>query len=142
MINLITTSLFILMLFFSPIIKAELVEINNQQLEQLVENKVTIIDVRRADEWIQTGVIDQSHLMTFFDQKGQYDANAWLMEFSEVAPKNSPVVLICHSGSRSRIIADWLNNTMGYAKVYNVTRGIDSWIKSGRSTEKFKEKQK
>ena len=117
---------------------AELIDVDNTQLESLIADNVTIIDVRMPDEWKETGVIQKSHPMTFFDEKGQYDAKGWVEKLSKVSDKSSPVILICHSGSRSKMIGTWLSNAVGYEKVYNVTEGIESWIKSGRPTVAIK----
>lgn len=113
---------------------AELIEADNENLKRLLEQEVTIIDVRRSDEWTETGVIDGSQTITFFDRSGRYDTEKWLHRLSLVSDRTSPVILICASGSRSRIIGQWLSREIGYDKVYNVSAGIDSWIKSGHDT--------
>jgi rhodanese-related sulfurtransferase len=129
-------TLFVAMTFMFTCLSAnaDLIEANNEQLGRLIEGGVTIIDVRRADEWAETGVIEGSHPATFFDRMGRYDAPKWLHQLALVADRKSPVILICHSGNRSKTIGQWLTKKIGYEKVYNVTEGIDSWIKSGRPT--------
>ena len=57
--------------------RAEVIDIDNKTLARLIEEGVPVIDIRREDEWSATGVIDDSHLMTFFDAKGNHDAPAW-----------------------------------------------------------------
>ena len=59
----------IYLLFFTSNVFAEVKEVNNQEIISLIKNKVPIIDIRRSDEWIDTGIIEQSHLITFFDKK-------------------------------------------------------------------------
>ena len=115
-------------------VNADLIEANNKQLDRLLEDGVTIIDVRRADEWAETGVIEGSHPVTFFDRTGRYDARKWLHQLALLSDRNAPVILICRSGNRTKTIGRWLTKEIGYEKVYNVTEGIDSWIKSGRPT--------
>lgn len=41
-------------------------------------------------------------------------------------PHDRPVVVMCHTGSRSSFIADWLE-TRGYHNVLNLVGGIDRW---------------
>jgi len=56
---------------------AELIHITDEKLLALIDAGTPVIDVRRADEWKKTGVIEDSHLLTFFDKRGRYDAPAW-----------------------------------------------------------------
>ena len=112
-------------------LRAEVVNISSTELKSLADQGVPLIDVRLAEEWIETGVVPGSLKMTFFDEKGGYDAKAWFGELNQVAGRDEPVILICHTGVRSKVIANWLSGGMGYARVYNVTRGIDDWTRRG-----------
>lgn len=40
-------------------------------------------------------------------------------------PKDRPVLVLCHHGGRSQVVADWLH-AQGY-RVGNVAGGIDAW---------------
>jgi rhodanese-related sulfurtransferase len=111
---------------------AELFEIGNQELQDLLEKNTTIIDVRRADEWQQTGVVDGSYLATFFDQYGRFSAEDWLTDLAEVTNPEAPIILICQTGVRSRIIGYWLSARVGFKQVYNVSDGIVSWKQAGK----------
>jgi rhodanese-related sulfurtransferase len=44
----------------------------------------------------------------------------------ERLPRDIPVVVMCHTGSRSGFIAQWLE-MRGYANVLNLLGGIDRW---------------
>ena len=70
-------SLVIMLLIFPYLtvdtVKAEVIQVDNEALKQLLNAGVPLIDVRTASEWQQTGIIEGSHLLTFFDEKGQYD---------------------------------------------------------------------
>ena len=112
-------------------VSADVVNISSAELESLSTEGVPVVDVRLLEEWIDTGVVPGSLKMTFFDEKGGYDAKAWLKGLDQVASRDDPLILICHTGVRSRVIANWLSNGMGYDTVYNVTRGIDDWIRRG-----------
>ena len=107
------------------------IQIGAQELEQLSQDQVILIDVRRQDEWRRTGVVENSHLVTFFDQRGNYDAAAWLGEINAFSNPDDTIVLICQTGSRSGIIANWLASQMGYSVVYNLQPGIVEWIREG-----------
>ena len=110
-------------------VKGEVIEIGNKALASLIEKQVPIIDIRRKEEWSKTGVIEGSILMTFFDKDGKADVNTWLKGLDLVANKNEPIILICRTGRRTGIVANFLSKKLKYAKVYDVTDGITEWIK-------------
>ena len=123
---------------FSNLLFANAIQhISNEELNHLMQQGVAIVDIRTTTEWRKTGVIKDSHLIMFFDEKGIYDLNAWLEQVSKVASKNEPVILICHSGSRSKQLAQYLVNVVGFEKVYNVKRGIHHWIKQNNNVVVF-----
>lgn len=73
----------------------------------------------------------------FFDEKGKYDVQSWLNEFSKyVKDKNQPFVLICRSGNRTSLVGEFLSKQMGYKNVFHLEHGIKSWIKENRKIEK------
>ena len=107
------------------------IQIGAEELQQLVMEQAVLIDVRRQDEWQRTGVVENSNLVTFFDQSGNYNAAAWLSDISAFSNPNDPIVLICQTGSRSGVIASWLAGQMGYSAVYNLQPGIVEWMRKG-----------
>ena len=80
---------------------AEVIDVDSAGLERLRAEGVAVIDVRRPEEWRKTGVIEGSHLLTFFDRKGRYDLEQWLPALAAIAESGEPVALICRSGNRS-----------------------------------------
>ena len=106
-------------------------DIDNTQLQDLIAAGVPVIDVRTAGEWQQTGIIAGSHLMTFFDEQGKYDAQGWLQALQRIAQPDQPVALICATGGRTKAIGQFLNTQVGYQQVYNVGEGIYAWMKAG-----------
>ena len=116
------------LLLFSCASIADVTEINNESLAKLQADGAIIIDVRRAEEWEATGMVEGSHPLTFFDANGKYDALAWVTALNEIAEKDQPIVLICATGVRSSKIAGLLDKRLGFSAVHNVTDGIMSWI--------------
>jgi len=114
-------------MFFGSLAQAGVVNIDNDTLQSMLDQGATIIDVRREDEWRDTGVIDSSHLLTFFDAQGNYDAESWIRDLESIVSSDEPVILICRSGNRTKTISHWLSEKQGYARVFNVTDGILSW---------------
>ena len=130
-------SLFLIVtLFLALPAAAEVTNINNAELEKLMAQGIPVIDIRRAEEWQQTGVIKGSHLMTFFDKKGNYDVAAWLEKLAPIAGKDQPFILICRTGNRTGVVSNFLDKKLGYTKVYNVKKGITDWIKNGKPVVK------
>jgi rhodanese-related sulfurtransferase len=122
--------LLVFSLLYSGTLLAELINIDNTQLQNLLNEKTLIIDVRRAEEWADTGVIESSRLLTFFDKNGNVDAKKWYSDISKFSDTSTPVILICRSGARSKVIGNWMVKTLGYQNVYNVKAGIVSWKRS------------
>lgn len=110
---------------------AEVKHIDNIELQKLLKDKVTIVDIRTPEEWKETGVIEGSHLLTFFDKNGRYNVDNWLKEFAKISQKDQPVILICRTGNRTETVSNFLDKKVGYQHVYNVKKGIMEWIKAG-----------
>lgn len=125
------------LLLCSTFATAAVKDLSNDDLKALVAAGVPVIDIRRADEWQQTGVVPGSHLITFFDKSGKYDLNAWMASFSKVVPDpNQEFVLICRTGNRTGTVAKFLDEKLKYTKVAHVKSGITSWIATGNPVAK------
>ena len=105
--------------------------IENDQLQTMLENNTPIYDVRRPEEWYQTGVIEGSQLLTFVDANGRVQAN-FFSRFTADVGKNEPVILICRTGSRTSTLARHLVEELGYTNVFNVDDGINQWLRENR----------
>ena len=106
---------------------AEIVDVNNEQITELSNSNIPIVDVRRSSEWEQTGVIPNSILLTFFDEEGDYNYHQWYEKLRLEIDESKPIILICRSGKRSKIIAQIMNENFDHV-IYNAKRGIISWI--------------
>ena len=112
---------------------AEVVDIDNAELAKLLAAGVPLIDIRTAPEWQQTGIVPGSRLLTFFDERGNAEPGAWLEKAKNFAKPSEPVIVICRTGNRTKVLSQFLSDRAGYAKVYNVRQGIVAWAKEGRS---------
>jgi len=126
----------LLLLFISTSAKADVNNIDNAQLQSMLKAGIPVIDIRRNEEWKQTGIVKGSHMMTFFDKRGRYDVKSWVNKLTKIAKPNEPFILICRTGNRTGIISNFLDKELSYTKVYNVERGISSWISKGNPTVK------
>lgn len=115
--------------------RAEVTNIDNEELARLVATGVPVIDIRTEPEWKETGIVKGSHLMTFFDERGRADAPAFVEKLKTIAKSDEPVVLICRSGNRTATVAKFLDEQVGYKKVYNVRQGIKGWLREQRPVE-------
>lgn len=112
--------------------RAEVVDIDNAELAKLAAAGVPVIDIRTRPEWEQTGIVPGSHLLTFFDERGQADPAAWLEKAKAIAKPGDPLIVICRTGNRTKAVSQFLSQRVGYAKVYNVRNGIVAWAREGR----------
>ena len=94
-------------------------------MKQLMEQGVTIIDVRTPQEYSE-GYI-----------KGAVNIDWYASDFQnniEQLNHQNPVVLYCRSGNRSGLAAVKLQS-MGFIKIYSLTGGMNSWQVSGFPVE-------
>ena len=96
-----------------------------------LENGIKLIDIRRPEEWQQTGIVEDSIKSTAFDAEGRF-----LKSFTEMLEKTiqpeEEFALICRTGNRTAALSNWLATQGGYRNVLNVQDGITEWIKERR----------
>jgi len=95
-----TIALFCYLLFVG-ISQADVTLVQGDSLQSLLDEGMPIIDVRRPDEWQSSGVVKDSHLLTFFDERGNYDVDKWLNDLHQIVKPGEPFVLICEAGIRT-----------------------------------------
>lgn len=108
-------------------------DIDTAALTALVDKGVKVVDIRRPDEWRDTGVIPGSKLLTAFDARGQFNTY-FPSEFEAFVDREEEVIIICRSENRSAALSRALAENAGYTRVYNVSGGIVSWIDLGNRT--------
>lgn len=111
--------------------RAETQRVSVAELDQMMARGVTIIDVRRIDEWRATGIVPGSRTITAFDSKGELDP-AFIEAVAATLPRDQPVALICRSGNRSAIAAQLLSERLGFQRIYDVDGGIQAWLRERR----------
>ena len=110
--------------------------VDNAQLQSMLERNIPIYDVRRPEEWRQTGVVEGSELLTFADANGRVMPD-FLSSFTAATDRHDPVILICRTGSRTGTLARYLVEQMGYTQVFNVRNGISQWIRDDRPVKRL-----
>ena len=106
---------------------ADIVNVNNEQIKELLNNNIPIVDIRRSSEWDQTGVVPKSILLTFFDKEGNYNYDEWYEKLRLKIDEGKPIILICRTGRRTKIIAEMMDKKFDNV-IYNAKSGITSWI--------------
>jgi len=105
--------------------------------KDFVENtKMKIIDIRTKGEWIQMGTIKNAHLITFFDERYGYDVETFMAELNTVVDKDEEFAIICNSGSRTKLIANFLGVKNSY-NVVNLTGGMRKLLQEGFKPEPY-----
>ena len=130
-------SIFICFLLSIKFSFAEIININNEQIKELSKINIPIVDIRRSSEWNQTGVVPKSILLTFFDKNGKYNFDEWYSNLLLKINEGKPIILICRTGRRTRIIAEMMDKKIDNV-IYNAQNGITSWIDAKLPTVKPK----
>ena len=104
---------------------------------EFVKNpKMKIIDIRTEGEWIETGVIRNAILLTFFDKKGAVDIDFFLEKLNKVVNKDEQFAIICNTGSRTKLVSNFLGKKKDY-KVVNLMGGMMKLFKDGFEPEYY-----
>jgi rhodanese-related sulfurtransferase len=101
--------------------------------------KITLIDIRRPDEWRQTGVGEG---VKKIDMQHPQGMQGFAQEVAQAVGQDihSPIVLICRTGSRTSRLVPVLTE-MGFTNVRQVPEGMlgsrhgPGWIARGLPTE-------
>lgn len=105
--------------------------IDNETLQRNLEQGVKLIDIRRPDEWKETGVIEGSILITAFDVHGRF-IKSFPGELKKHVQADQEFMIICRTGNRTSILANALVEQGGYKSVLNIENGIVDWMKEKR----------
>ena len=119
---------------FSFTAQAEIINISLDEMSAMSGKNIPLIDIRTLGEWNQTGVIAGSHLLTWVDEYGRSNPNAWREQINKISPNNQALMLICRSGNRSMTAARFLDQQNPSRKIYNVREGMNGWQATARKT--------
>jgi rhodanese-related sulfurtransferase len=105
--------------------------LGGEEVQAMAAEGVPVVDIRRPEEWALTGVIAGSHLITFFDERNEYDIDTWLAALAQVTTRDEPFILVCRMGVRTEVVGRYLAGTLKFSGVYHLQHGINSWIGHG-----------
>lgn len=99
-------------------------EVTHQPLDtKLLNSGIQIVDIRTPAEWKQTGIVKGSVPIMFFDERGGYNVDAFLKELNSKIDTSKKFALICRTGSRTKLVANFLSKNLAY-NVINLQGGI------------------
>ena len=130
-------NLLVVFILFTKFVNAEVVNINNRELSNLIEQEIKIIDVRTQNEWKSTGIIKGSFLVSLLNKNKKFIFEDWFAMFENSFGKNKSIIFICASGVRSNYISHLVDKKKPDLKVYNLKKGINYWIRSGNKVFKL-----
>lgn len=113
--------IFLTMLLFISSVFAEV--INEYPSQKLLDSNIKIIDIRTKSEWKESGLLRDAITITFFDERGDYNVPVFMTELRKHIKDGEKFALICHVGSRTAMLADFLA-TEYKMKVVNLQGGM------------------
>ncbi|OIP56362.1 MAG: sulfurtransferase [Helicobacteraceae bacterium CG2_30_36_10] len=114
-------NIFLLLLILSASLFAELT--NEYASQKLLDDKTPVVDIRTPPEWIETGLLKGAIPIMFFNERGDYNIEKFLTELNKKVDTTKPFALICRTGSRTKILSQFLSKEMNY-KVINLKGGM------------------
>ena len=117
--------------------QAQDIEIEVAQLKNLLDNNAVLVDIRREEEWKQTGVIFGSMLSTFFNKDGTANINVFLSDLRENVSAEQTILLICRTGRRTKVATKFMLSNTEFKEVFSVIGGIAEWKKQGFKTVSY-----
>ena len=100
----------------------------------LLSDNAVLIDIRREEEWKETGIIEGSITSTLFNKNGTSNLIKFLREVKNNANSDQPILLICRSGRRTKLATQYMLENTEFKNVFSVSGGITEWRERGFKT--------
>ena len=124
-------------MLFTKFVNAEVIDINNKDLSNLIEKEIKIIDVRTQSEWKSIGIIKGSYLVSLLNKNKKFIFEEWYQTFKNQFDNDESIIFICASGVRSNFISHLVKKKKPELIVYNLKKGINYWIRSGYKIQRL-----
>ncbi|WP_321777677.1 rhodanese-like domain-containing protein [Sulfurimonas sp.] len=115
------TKIFISFMLLAVTLLADLK--NEYPTQKFLNSKIPIVDIRTPPEWVETGIVKDAITIMFFNEQGSYDIKVFLAELNKKVDTTKPFALICRTGSRTKILSQFLSKEIGY-DVINLQGGM------------------
>lgn len=96
---------------------------NEYPSQKILDSKIPIVDIRTEGEWREGGILKGAIAIMFFNESGSYDLNSFLEKLNKNVDTKKPFALICRSGSRTKMLSNYLSQEYGY-KIINLEGGM------------------
>ena len=106
-------------------------ELSPQEFINAHENGGVVIDIRREEEWKETGIIKGSQTITAFTKDGKIHPDFPKKFFDLITDVDEPILLYCRTGNRTGILGKALIDQVGQTNVSHLSDGIVEWKKRG-----------
>ena len=106
-------------------------ELSPQEFIEAQENGGVVIDIRREEEWKETGIIKGSQTITAFTKNGKIHPDFPKKFFDLIDDIDVPILLYCRTGNRTGILGKALIDQIGQTNVSHLSEGIVGWKKQG-----------
>jgi len=106
-------------------------ELSPQQFIDAREKGGVVIDIRREEEWKETGIIKGSQTITAFTKDGKIHPDFPKKFFDLINDVDVPILLYCRTGNRTGILGKALIDQVGQTNVSHLSDGIVGWKKQG-----------
>ena len=120
-------------------IPPQLGQASPQELLDTQKNGTIIVDIRRPEEWVETGVIEGAELITAFTADGGLHTDFQPKFFALFQDPSTPIMLYCRTGNRTGMLGDALLNQVGLTNISHLTDGIVGWSAGGFKTQTYTE---
>jgi sulfur-carrier protein adenylyltransferase/sulfurtransferase len=107
-------------------IKAQVDEVDPSEVNELLHEGVTVVDVRETDEVVAGKLPGATHI-----PRGHLESRIE----SAVPDRSQRIILYCASGNRSALAANTLIRDLGYEHVESMTGGYTLWKDRGYEVE-------
>lgn len=98
-----------------------------------VAKGIKIIDIRTPAEWKETGIIKDAYPVMFFDERGNFDVQSFIIKLNSIVKKDEQFALICRVGSRTAMVSKFLSEKLHY-NVIDLKGGMMKMIEEGYKT--------
>ena len=113
---------------------ATLSEATPDELLAAQKDDVIIIDIRRQEEWQDTGIIAGANMITAFQSDGSLHPDFRDKFFALVDNPDTPILIYCRSGNRTTSLGIALVDQLGFSNVTHLSTGMLGWVEAGHST--------
>ena len=96
---------------------------------EMTADNAFLVDIRTPPEWADTGVIEGAELIEFDFNK----PNTFLPKIAEDIADGRDLVLICNSGNRTQVVADFLSRQIPN-RIVSIEGGIRKVMAAGYQT--------